>query len=138
MYLVCLGALLLASKMEERQVLQNIVPALHVCFHSYFRDGTMPRCSQLNLFVKNYFPLADFLNLEFVMLAYFNWNLVRPISSLSPGPSVAGTALGRGWYDGTSFAGGKFERGRDLCRREPLSPGTSFAGNLFRRGFWQQ
>ena len=60
------------------------------------------------------------------------------ISSLSPGPSVAGTELGRGWYDGTSFAGGKFERGRDLCRREPLSPGTSFAGNLFRRGFWQQ
>ena len=62
------------------------------------------------------------------------------ISSLSPGPSVAGTALGRGWYDGTSFAGGKFERGRDLCRREPLSPGTSFAGDfgnsdLFRRGF---
>ena len=43
-----------------------------------FRDGTMPRCSQLNLFVKNYFPLADFVNLEFVMLAYFNWNLVRP------------------------------------------------------------
>ena len=42
-----------------------------------FRDGTMPRCSQLNLFVKNYFPLADFVNLEFVMLAYFNWNLVR-------------------------------------------------------------
>jgi len=59
LYLVCLGALLLASKMEER-------------------DGTMPRCSQLNLFVKNYFPLADFLNLEFVMLAYFNWNLALP------------------------------------------------------------
>ena len=51
---------------------------------------------------------------------------------------MAGTALGRGWYDGTSFAGEKFERGRDLCHREPLSPGTSFAGNLFRRGFWQQ
>ena len=38
----------------------------------------MPRCSQLNLFVKNYFPLADFVNLEFVMLAYFNWNLALP------------------------------------------------------------
>ena len=92
LYLVCLGALLLASKMEERQVLQNIVPALKVCFHSYFRDGTMPRCSQLNLFVKNYFPLADFLNLEFVMLAYFNWNLVRPlliIHSCSPATYVS-------------------------------------------------
>lgn len=59
LYLVCLGALLLASKMEER-------------------DGTIPRCSQLNQFVKNYFPLADFLNLEFVMLSYFQWNLCLP------------------------------------------------------------
>ena len=37
----------------------------------------MPRCSQLNLFVKNYFPLADFVNLEIVMMSYFHWNLVR-------------------------------------------------------------
>ena len=36
----------------------------------------MPRCSQLNLFVKNYFPLADFVNLEIVMMSYFHWNLV--------------------------------------------------------------
>ena len=42
-----------------------------------FRDGAMPRCSQLNLFVKNYFPLADFVNLEIVMMSYFHWNLVR-------------------------------------------------------------
>ena len=56
----------------------------------------------------------------------------------STGPSVAGTALGRGWYDGTSFAGKKF-------RRESPAPGisdigTSFAGGLmspglFRRGY---
>jgi len=59
LYLVCLGALLLASKMEER-------------------DGAMPRCSQLNLFVKNYFPLADFVNLEIVMMSYFHWNLALP------------------------------------------------------------
>ena len=30
-----------------------------------------------NLFVKNYFPLADFVNLEIVMMSYFHWNLVR-------------------------------------------------------------
>lgn len=59
LYLVCLGALLLASKMEER-------------------DGTIPRFTQLNLFVKNFFPLSDFLNLEFVMLGYFHWNLCLP------------------------------------------------------------
>lgn len=59
LYLVCLGALLLASKMEER-------------------DGNIPRYSQMNLFVKNYFPLSDFLNLEFVMLGFFNWNLCLP------------------------------------------------------------
>ena len=51
---------------------------------------------------------------------------------------MAGTALGRGWYDGTSFAGKKF-------RRESPAPGisdigTSFAGDflhpeLVRRGY---
>ena len=39
----------------------------------------------------------------------------------STGPSVAGTALGRGWYDGNSFAGRKF-------RRESPTPGMSDYG----------
>ena len=59
MYLVCLGALLLAAKIEEK-------------------DGNVPRFSQLNIFVKNYFPLSDFFSLELVMLNYFNWNIVFP------------------------------------------------------------
>ena len=36
------------------------------------------RCSQLNLFTKNFFPISDFNNLEFVMLSYFNWKLCLP------------------------------------------------------------
>jgi len=59
LYLVCLGALLLAAKIEEK-------------------DGSVPRFSQLNIFVKNYFPLSDFFSLELVMLNYFNWNIVFP------------------------------------------------------------
>merc|ERR1719158_1208386 len=59
LYLVCLGALLLAAKIEEK-------------------DGHVPRCSQLNAFVKNYFPLSDFFSLEMVMLNYFNWNICLP------------------------------------------------------------
>jgi len=59
LYLVCLGSLLLAAKMEEK-------------------DGNVPRCSQLNIFVKNYFPLSDFFSLEMVMLNYFNWNICLP------------------------------------------------------------
>jgi len=61
LYLVCLGALLLAAKIEEK-------------------DGNVPRCSQLNVFVKNYFPLSDFFSLEMVMLNYFNWNICLPTS----------------------------------------------------------
>jgi len=59
LYLVCLGSLLLASKIEEK-------------------DGNVPRCSQLNAFVKNYFPISDFFSLEMVMLNYFNWNICLP------------------------------------------------------------
>jgi len=59
LYLVCLGALLLAAKIEEK-------------------DGNVPRCSQLNTFVKNYFPLSDFFSLELVMLNFFNWNICLP------------------------------------------------------------
>jgi len=59
LYLVCLGALLLAAKIEEK-------------------DGNVPRFTQLNIFVKNYFPLSDFFSLELVMLNYFNWNIVFP------------------------------------------------------------
>jgi len=59
LYLVCLGSLLLAAKIEEK-------------------DGHVPRCSQLNAFVKNYFPLSDFFSLEMVMLNYFNWNICLP------------------------------------------------------------
>ena len=59
LYLVCLGGLLLAAKLEEK-------------------DGNVPRCSQLNAFVKNFFPLSDFLSLELVMLTYFNWNVCLP------------------------------------------------------------
>ena len=58
--------------------------------------------------------------------------LVGRIGLHSPGVGVAGTALGRGWYDGTSFAGKKF-------RRESPAPGisdigTSFAGGLMSPG----
>jgi hypothetical protein len=59
LYLVCLGSLLLAAKMEEK-------------------DSNVPKCSELNTFVKNHFPLSDFLSLEFVILTYFNWNLLIP------------------------------------------------------------
>eukprot|EP00092_Neocalanus_flemingeri_P084064 GFUD01105574.1.p1 GENE.GFUD01105574.1~~GFUD01105574.1.p1 ORF type:complete len:287 (-),score=69.67 GFUD01105574.1:289-1149(-) len=59
LYLVCLGSLLLAAKMEEK-------------------DGNVPRCSQLNIFVKNFFPLSDFFSLELVMLNYFHWNICLP------------------------------------------------------------
>jgi len=59
LYLVCLGSLLLAAKIEEK-------------------DGNVPRCSQLNAFVKNFFPLSDFFSLEMVMLNYFNWNICLP------------------------------------------------------------
>ena len=60
------------------------------------------------------------------------WILDSQIGLHSTGPSVAGTALGRGWYDGTSFAGKKF-------RRESPAPGisdigTSFAGGLMSPG----
>jgi hypothetical protein len=59
LYLVCLGGLLLASKLEEK-------------------DGKIPRCSRLNAFVSNYFPLSDFFSLEFVMLNFFQWNICLP------------------------------------------------------------
>lgn len=59
LYLVCLGSLLLAAKMEEK-------------------DSNVPKCSELNSFVKNHFPLSDFLSLEFVILTFFNWNLCIP------------------------------------------------------------
>jgi len=59
LYLVCLGSLLLAAKMEEK-------------------DSNVPKCSQLNAFVKNHFPLSDFLSLEFVILTFFNWSLCIP------------------------------------------------------------
>lgn len=59
LYLVCLGALLLASKMEEK-------------------DSNVPKCSEMNAFTKNRFPLSDFISLEIVILKYFNWNLCLP------------------------------------------------------------
>jgi len=59
LYLVCLGSLLLASKMEEK-------------------DSNVPKCSEMNAFTKNRFPLSDFISLEIVILKYFNWNLCLP------------------------------------------------------------
>ena len=53
--------------------------------------------------------------------------IVIQIGLHSTGPSVAGTALGRGWYDGTSFAGKKF-------RRESPAPGMSDIGTSFAGG----
>ena len=54
-------------------------------------------------------------------------SIVSAIGLHSTGPSVAGTALGRGWYDGTSFAGKKF-------RRESPAPGISDIGTSFAGG----
>jgi len=59
LYLVCLGSLLLASKVEEK-------------------ESNVPKCSELNAFTKNQFPLSDFISLEIVILKYFNWNLCLP------------------------------------------------------------
>jgi len=59
LYLVCLGSLMIASKMEEK-------------------DGSIPRSSQLNAFVKNYFPLSEYIALEIVMLNYFKWKVCFP------------------------------------------------------------
>ena len=59
LYLVALGGLLLAAKMEEK-------------------DGNIPKCTRLNSFVKNYFPLSDYYSIELVMLNYFDWNLCLP------------------------------------------------------------
>ena len=44
------------------------------------KDGNVPRCSQLNTFVKNYFPLSDYFSLEMVMLNFFSWNICIPTS----------------------------------------------------------
>ena len=41
-------------------------------------DGNIPRNRQLNAFVKDYFPLNDFTSFEFVLLAYFNWDIWFP------------------------------------------------------------
>ena len=56
---MALGGLLLAAKMEEK-------------------DGNIPKCTRLNSFVKNYFPLSDYYSIELVMLNYFDWNLCLP------------------------------------------------------------
>jgi len=62
LYLVCLGSILLAAKVQEK-------------------DSNVPKCSQLNAFVKHQFPLSDFVSLEIVILKYFNWNLCIPTAS---------------------------------------------------------
>ncbi|XP_023341055.1 cyclin-J [Eurytemora carolleeae] len=59
LFLVCLGSLLLAAKFEEK-------------------DTNVPKCSELNAFTKNRFPLSDFISLEIVILKYFKWNLCLP------------------------------------------------------------
>lgn len=59
LYLVCLGSLLLASKVEEK-------------------DSNVPKCSEMNTFAKNVFALSDFKMLELVILKYFNWNIFLP------------------------------------------------------------
>ena len=59
LYLVALGGLLLAAKMEEK-------------------DGNIPKCTKLNSFVKNFFPIRDFYSIELVMLNYFDWNISLP------------------------------------------------------------
>ena len=59
MYLVALGGLLLAAKVEEK-------------------DGNIPRCTKLNSFVKNAFPIKDFYSIELVMLHFFDWKLCLP------------------------------------------------------------
>jgi len=60
LYLVALGGLLLAAKMEE--------------------DGNVPKCMKLNSFVKSYFTITDFYSIELVMLNYFQWNVSVPTS----------------------------------------------------------
>ena len=55
------------------------------------------------------------------------------VSSLSSGPSVVGTAPGRGWHVGNPFDREKFGRGRDPFVWEPMWPGTHVAGNPFDR-----
>ena len=50
---------MLAAKMEEK-------------------DGNIPRCTKLNSFVKNFFPIKDFYSIELVMLNYFDWNICLP------------------------------------------------------------
>ena len=59
LYLVALGGLLLAAKMEEK-------------------DGNIPKCTKLNSFVKNFFPIRDFYSIELVMLNYFDWDISLP------------------------------------------------------------
>jgi len=61
LYLVALGGLLLAAKMEEK-------------------DGNIPRCTKLNSYVNNCFPLTDFYSIELVMLNYFDWKINLPTS----------------------------------------------------------
>ena len=58
LYLVALGGLLLAAKMEE--------------------DGNVPKCVKLNSFVKHYFTINDFYSIELVILNYFQWNISVP------------------------------------------------------------
>ena len=60
LYLVALGGLLLAAKMEE--------------------DGNVPKCHKLNGYVNNYFTLTDFYSIELVMLNYLHWNVSVPTS----------------------------------------------------------
>jgi len=60
LYLVALGGLLLAAKMEE--------------------DGNVPKCHKLNGYVNNYFTLTDFYSIEMVMLNYLHWNVSVPTS----------------------------------------------------------
>jgi len=62
LYLVSLGATLLAAKMEEK-------------------DSNVPRCTKLNSFVKNAFPIKDFYSIELVMLNYFDWNVCIPTAA---------------------------------------------------------
>jgi len=59
LYLVSLGSLLIAAKLEEK-------------------DGNVPSASQLNAFVKEYFPLKEYTAFEFVLLGYFKWDIWFP------------------------------------------------------------
>ncbi|XP_067003557.1 cyclin-J [Anabrus simplex] len=60
--LVTLVCLLLAAKFEER-------------------DSNVPKISELNLLVENPHPLRDYINVEFMILKFLNWNLVIPTAA---------------------------------------------------------